>query len=155
MAVSSKKVLIPMLAGIALCSIGCTEPIRVEPRDVCSKPEGTAVTVEGYILMPEMMETIQQMSDGRISAVGYQPLLTADTDAMQHAVKLTVWTTKSSEPNRMRTLSNNGDRGEVLVYSRDGKELEANRILKLTGEIKSDSASGCALDVYKIEEPEL
>lgn len=151
----SRKVVVLILATVGLLSGGCAEPIRVELRDVCSKPAGTVVTVEGYILMPEMMETIQQMSDGRISGVGYQPLLTADTDAMRDAVKLTVWTTRNAEPNRMKELPSVIDRREVLVYSRDGKELEANRILRLTGEITADSASGCALDVKKIEEPQL
>lgn len=82
-------------------------------------------------------------------------LLTTNTDVRRDAVKLTVWTTKSAEPNRMKALPNVIDRREVVVYSRDGKELEANRILRLTGEITADSASGCALDVKKIEEPQL
>lgn len=151
--VNSRKILILALLAVASWSNACSKPVRAELGDVCSEPEGTVVTVEGYIRLPEMMETIQQMRDGRITAVGHQPLLAASADATRDAVKLTVWTTTAAEPNRIKAFSSDYSWEDWRFYADDGKEVPAGKVIRVTGEIVRDEKTGCAVSVTKIEQP--
>lgn len=85
--------------------------------------------------------------------VGYQLFLMTNADATGDAVKVTIWKTYKSEPNRIRAFSNGHSLDDLLAYTDDGKEIGAGKLLKISGETVSDEKTGCSVSVTKIELP--
>lgn len=132
---------------------GCSSPKPFEIKDVCAQPEGTAVIIQGYVSLPKTIDTIQLTKGGAITAVGYQLFLMTKADASGDSVKATFWTTTKAEPNKIKAFSQNYTWNDLLVYTDDGKEVGAGKVVKITGETVADSKTGCAVSVKKIETP--
>lgn len=132
---------------------GCSSPKPFEIKDVCAQPEGTNAILQGYLSLPKTIDTIQLTKGGKITAVGYQIFLMTKSDATEDSVKVTLWTTNNAEPNKIKAFSNGYSWNDLLVYTDDGKEVGAGKIIKVTGETVADEKTGCAVSVTKIELP--
>ncbi len=132
---------------------GCSSPKPFEIKDVCAQPVGTKVITQGYLSLPKTIDTIQLTKGGAITAVGYQIFLMTKADASGDAVKVTIWTTTKSEPNKIKPFSQNYTWNDLLVYTDDGKEIGAGKVIKITGENVADAKTGCAVSITKIETP--
>lgn len=141
-----------LITGVFLM-FGCGSPKPFEIRDVCAQPEGTNAILQGYPSLPKTIDTIQLTKGGKITAVGYQIFLMTKADASGDAVKVTLWTTNKAEPNKIRAFSNGYSWKDLLVYTNNGKEISAGKMIKITGEIEPDEKTGCAVSVTKIELP--
>ena len=142
-----------LIIVIVLLMFGCSKPVSVEIKDVCSQPEGTKVIIQGYISLPQMIDTIQISRSGKITAVGYQLFMTTKADAASEEVKATFWTSDKGEPNKIKPLARAYDLDDLLVYTDDGKEIPAGKLIKITGEVKPDEKYNCEISVTKIEMP--
>jgi hypothetical protein len=142
------------LIAFALSMFGCGKTIvPVEVKDVCAQPEGARIMTQGYISLPQTIDTIQLTKGGSIVAVGLQLFLMTKPDASGEAVRATFWTSDKNEPNKIKPLPRAYTWNDLLVYTDDGKTLGAGKIVKITGEIKPDDKYKCAVSVTKIENP--
>lgn len=148
-----------MKKGVILMTLtfilnGCgTLPKPFEIKNICAQPQTTNAILQGYLSLPKTMDTIQLTKDGKIRAVGYQLFLMTKADETGDAVKVTIWMTNKAEPNKIKAFSNGYSRNDLFVYTDDGKEVPAGRIIKVTGETVPDEKTGCAVSVTKIETP--
>ncbi len=147
------KILKFLTVASILFVVGCSSPKPFEIKDVCAQPEGTKVITQGYLSLPKTIDTIQLTKGGAITAVGYQLFLMTKADASGDAVKVTIWTTTKSEPNKIKPFSQNYTWNDLLVYTDDGKEVPAGKVIKITGETVSDEKTGCTVSITKIETP--
>lgn len=139
---------------LTMIAIGCGAPPKAfEIKDVCAQTPDTSVILQGYLSLPKTIDTIQLTKGGRITEVGYQIFLMTKTDATGDAVKVTIWTTNKGEPNKIKAFSNGYSWNDLLVYTNDGKEIGAGKLIKVTGTTVSDAKTGCAVSVTKIETP--
>ncbi|MEP6900796.1 MAG: hypothetical protein ABJA66_03540 [Actinomycetota bacterium] len=138
---------------IVLLMFGCGKPVAVEIKDVCSQPAGTNVVIQGYISLPPQIETIQLTRKGRLEAVGLQLFLMTKADATGDEVRTIFWTSDKDEPNKIKPLPREFTWNDLLVYTDDGKQIGAGKIVKITGEVKPDEKSKCEVNVTKIENP--
>ena len=150
-----KIITLTIIASVILM-FGCSSPKPFEIKDVCAQPEGTNAILQGYLSLPKTIDTIQLTKGGRIMQVGYQIFLMTKADATGDAVKVTIWTTPKSEgePNKIKPLPMTGYTwNDLIVYTDDGKEVPAGKIIKITGETTPDTKTGCSVGVSKIELP--
>lgn len=147
-----KKLKLICIAFVFLM-FGCSKPIPVEVKDVCSQPEGTSIIIQGYISLPQVIDTIQMTRKGRIEAVGLQLFLMTKADATGDSVKTTFWTSDKSEPNKIKPLPKGYTWNDLLVYTDDGKTIGPGKVVKITGEVKPNDKSKCEVNVTKIENP--
>ena len=132
---------------------GCSKPVPMEIKDVCSQPEGTDVIIQGFISLPQVIDTIQMTRQGRIEKVGLQLFLMTKADATGDSVKTTFWVSDKSEPNSIKPLSKGYTWNDLLVYTDDGKTIGPGKVVKVTGEVKPNDKSKCEVNVTKIENP--
>ena len=133
---------------------GCSsKPMPLEIKDVCSQPQGAKVAIEGYISLPQRIDTIQMNGGGRVEAVGLQLFVMSKADATGESVKTTFWTSDKGEPNKIKPLPHGYKWNDLLVYTDDGKQIGAGKVLKITGEVRSNEKSKCEVNVTKIENP--
>lgn len=147
------KIIKSLIIAVFLLMLGCSSPKPFEIKDVCAQAEGTKVITQGFLSLPKTIDTIQLTKGGAITAVGYQIFLMTKADATGDAVKVTIWTTNKAEPNKIKAFSQNYTWNDLLVYTDDGKEVPAGKVIKITGETVADSKTGCAVSVTKIETP--
>ena len=147
------KIIKPTFIAITLLIFGCSKPAPVEIKDVCQQPEGAKVIVKGYVSLPQTIDTIQLTRGGRIEAVGLRLFLMTKADATGDSVKATFWTSDKGEPNKIKPLPKGYTWNDLLVYTDDGKPLGAGKVIKVTGEVKTDEKSKCEVNVSKIENP--
>lgn len=145
------KILKTTLITIALLMFGCSKPVAVEIKDVCSQPPGTKVIIQGFISLPQQIDTIQLTRQGRIEAIGLQLFLMTKADATGESVRVTFWVSDKGEPNKIKPLLKGYTWNDLLVYTNDGKAIGAGQIVKITGETKSNEKHGCEVNVSKIE----
>lgn len=142
-----------LLAFFTMFVFGCSSPKPFEIKDFCAQSPGTKVITQGYLSLPKTVDTIQLTKGGKITAVGYQIFLMTKADATGDAAKVTLWTTNKAEPNKIKAFSNGYSWEDLLVYTDDGKEVRAGKLIKVTGETVADEKTGCAVSVTKIELP--
>lgn len=147
-----KKLKLICIAYVVLM-FGCSKPVPMEIKDVCSQPEGTDVIIEGFISLPKVIETIQLTRKGQIEAVGLQLFLMTKADATGDSVKTTFWTSDKGEPNKIKPLSKGYTWNDLLVYTDDGKTIGPGKVVKVTGEVKPNEKNKCEVNVTKIENP--
>ncbi len=147
------KIIKSLIIVIVLLITGCSKPDPVEIKNVCSQPENAQVVIHGYIYLPQMIDTIQLSRGGQITAVGYQLFMTTRADAGGEEVKATFWASDKGEPNKIKPLPRAYDLDDLIVYTDDGKEIPAGKIVKITGEVKPNEKSKCEINVTKIELP--
>ncbi len=147
------KMLKTICIAFIFLMIGCSKPVPVEIKDVCSQPEGAKVIIQGLISLPQVIETIQMTKGGRIEAVGLQLFLMTKADATGDSVKTTFWVSDKGEPNKIKPLSKGYTWNDLLVYTDDGKTIGPGKVVKVTGEVKPNEKSRCEVNVSKIENP--
>jgi len=141
------------ISSLCLFAFGCSSPKPFEIKDVCSQAEGTKAVLQGYLSLPKTIDTIQLRKGGAITAVGYQLFLMTKADATGDAVKVTIWTSDKSEPNKIKPLPANYSWNDLLVYTKKGQEVTAGKEIKVTGETVPDEKTKCSVSVTKIEVP--
>ncbi len=129
----------------------CAVPKRVAIRDVCLEPEGTTVSVDGFVSLPRTVDTVQLSRGGRVAEVGYQLLVTSDGAGTGDSVKVTLWATESRQANRIKAVTEIGRFGELTVYANDGRELGVGEAVRITGVTVPDVVSGCAVTATKVD----
>ncbi len=133
---------------------GCSSPKPFEIKDVCAQPEGTKAILQGYLSLPKTIDTIQLTKGGKIIEVGYQIFLMTEADATGDAAKVTIWTSDKGEPNKIKPLPMSGYTwNDLIVYTDDGNQVKAGKVIKITGETTPDEKTVCAVSVTKIELP--
>src|SRR5687767_7537886 len=98
------KILKLTFIAVILSMFGCSKPVSVEIKDVCSQTEGTNIVIQGYISLPQAIDTIQLTRGGRIEAVGVQLFMMTKADATGDEVRTTFWTSDKGEPNKIKPL---------------------------------------------------
>lgn len=147
-----KTIKLLMITSVFLM-FGCSSPKPFEIKDVCAQSEGTKAILQGYLSLPKTIDTIQLTKGGAITAVGYQLLLMTKAEAQGDAVKVTIWTSDKTEPNKIKPLPTGYTQEDLIVYSDDGREIPAGKVIKISGETTPDPKTGCAVNVRKIELP--
>lgn len=74
-------------------------------------------------------------------------------DATGDDVRAVFWTSDTGEPNRIKPLPKRYGWNDLLFYTDDGKPLGTGKVVKLTGEVKSNDDGACYVNVTKIENP--
>lgn len=141
-----------LITGVFLM-FGCSKPVAVEIKDVCSMPVDSKVIIQGFISLPQQIETIQLTRGGRIEEVGLNLFLMTKADATGDSVKTIFWTSPKPEPNKIKPLSRGYTWNDLLVYTDDGGSIGAGKIVKVTGTTQQTEKGGCAVNVTKIENP--
>src|SRR5205085_12464967 len=98
------KIIKPISIALTLFFFGCSKPVAVEIKDVCSQPADSKVIIQGFISLPQQIETIQLMRNGSVSAVGLQLYTMTKPDATGDSVRTTFWTSDKGEPNKIKPL---------------------------------------------------
>jgi hypothetical protein len=148
------KIIVLTIIASVILTLSCGAPPKpVEIKNVCSQPEGTKVIIQGYVSLPQTIDTIQLTKGGRITEVGYQLFLMTKADATGDAVKATFWTSDAGEPNKIKPLPRGYTWNDLVVYADDSKEITAGKAIKITGEVTPDEKTGCGVAVTKIELP--
>ena len=147
-----KRILITCFTA-GVIAFGCGKPVAVEVKDACSQPIGSTVIVQGYISLPKQIETVQLTRKGAVEAVGLQLFLMTKADATGDSVRTTFWTSDKGEPNKIKPLPKGYTWNDLLVYTNDGKSVEAGKVIKITGKTEADETYRCQIDVNKIELP--
>jgi hypothetical protein len=137
----------------AVCaSFGCStkgEPATVA--DVCGKPHGTRVEVEGYLVLPNFMTT-KTIYGSRTNKKIYQLFLTAQPDGKGVGVRSVVSGTDANEPNSIRNLPPTGYTFKDLkIFNNRGAEVSPATRLKTTATVRPGDDGRCDLEITKIE----
>lgn len=131
---------------------GCGKPVPVEIREVCQKPPGTDVVIQGYLSLPNNMEMMSYRKGGSVS-VSYQLFLMTRRDAAGDSVRTILWGSPEGKPNKIQPLPEKYTWNDLLAYTDDGKTIGPGRLVKLTGTVKPNDRGKCDVNVYKIENP--
>lgn len=142
------------LIGIVflLFLFGCNKSAEIEIKDVCRQPGGTKVTIQGYLSLPNNLERIGNRDD-KNSLVSYGLFLMSKPDAGGDKVRTIFRAGFRGEPNRIKILPEKYLWNDLIAYTHDGKISTAGQIVKLTGEVISNSQDNCDVNVTKIETP--
>ena len=130
----------------------CSKPAAIEIRDVCQKPAGTDVSIEGYLSLPNNMEMTRYRKGGELS-ISYQLFLMTKLDATGDSVRVILWGSPEGKPNKIQPLPEKYTWKDLLVYTDDGKTVGPGRLVKLSGTVKPNEKGKCDVHVYKIEAP--
>ncbi len=118
---------------------------RATFENVCQKDEGTLVSVEGFVLLPNFMKA---ESDKK-----YELFLAAQPDGKGGRVKTFFPVTTSGEPNRVGELPENGyTQKDLQIYTDAGAKVGALDRVKITGKV-SRAETVCHIETGKIEMP--
>ncbi len=148
------KILLPTTCIFyALLAIGCSKPVAVEVKDVCSQPPGTNVAFQGYISLPQRIEMIQLTRNGATQAVGLELFVMTKPDATGDAVRSIFWTSDKGEPNKIKPLPPSYSWNDLMVYTSEGQQVGPGNVIRVTGEVKPDAQFHCAVNVSKIDTP--
>lgn len=116
--------------------------------DVCQMDDGTLVAVEGFLILPNFMNTLVSPKTGNTS---YELFLAAQPDGKSPTVKTTVFGTRSNEPNRIAELPAEGyTQKDLRIFTDTGETIGSPDRVRVTGEI-SRNTNSCILKIRKIE----
>lgn len=132
---------LPIVFLIACANMG--EPTTFAK--VCQKDDGTLVAVEGFVILPNFMNTETNQK--------YELFLAAQPDGKGGRVKTFIPATKSGEPNRIAELPESGyTQKDLRIYTDAGAVVGSFDRVKVTGKV-SRAADGCRIEINKIENP--
>lgn len=146
-----KTLKLTIIAAVLL-AFGCSKPVPVEVKDVCSQPEGTEVVIRGYLSLPNNMERMSYRKGNNVS-VSYQLFLMSKADATGDEVRTILWGSHEGKPNKIKPLPEKYTWKDLVAYTDDGKTSTAGQSIKLTGAIKPNDKGSCDVNVTKIENP--
>ena len=143
------------LTGLVLVFLifGCSKPVSVEIRDVCQKPAGTDVVIQGYLSLPNNMEMMSYRKGDGNASVSYQLFLMTKLDATGDSVRTILWGSAEGKPNKIQPLPAKYTWNDLLAYTDDGRTIGPGKPVKLTGTVKPNDKGKCDVNVYKIEAP--
>lgn len=145
----SPLVLIIVIACLLAACSTKGEPATIA--DVCGKPPGTVVEVEGYLVLPNFMKTLTTYGR-KTNKITYQLFLATQPDGKGIGVRSLVSGTDSNEPNSIRNLPPTGYTFKDLkIFNNRGTELSPTTRLKTTATVKPGEGGKCDLDITKIE----
>lgn len=129
---------------------------KVEPAtigDVCQKPKDMLVEVEGYLVLPNYMNTTTTYGR-RNNKKTYQLFLATQPDGKGTGIRSTVTGTDTNEPNSIRNLPPTGyTYKDLRIFTNKGIEVSPVTRLKATGTVKPTDSGKCDLDISRIETP--
>ena len=147
-----------VLLGFAVFFAACanrSESATVD--DACQKKDGTLVAVEGFLVLPELMNTaINPETDLTI----YELTLAAEPDGKSAAIKTVVPGTRSRKTNRIAELPAEGyTQKDLRIFTDTGEIVGSLDRVRITGKLSKEqskteaSTNGrqCVLKVEKIE----
>jgi hypothetical protein len=139
--------------ALVLLIFGCSKPAPVEIRDVCGQPEGTNVVTQGYLSLPNNMETMTTYRKGSSGSTSYQLFLMTRLDATGDSVRVILAGSAEGKPNKIKPLPPKYTWNDLFVYTDDGKAVGPGKLMKLSGTVKPNDKGKCDVNVYKIETP--
>jgi hypothetical protein len=142
-----------LIAILLTLASACSKPVEVEIKDVCSKPEGTGVIFQGFISLPREMEITKYTRGGQGAGITYKLFMMTKSDASGDAVATVFSGTSANDKNRVKMFPAEYTWNDLLVFTENGEEVRAGKIVKVTGEIAADEKNGCKVNVSKIELP--
>jgi hypothetical protein len=121
--------------------------VEVTYADVCSQPEGTVVTLQGYFRLPDTMKTYT-----RLRRTSYRMFFAGSiTQDNPPFISITVAGTSSGgAKNQISTMPDNYTYKHLRIFLNDGTAVGPNAYLKITGKL-SLLDIGCSVAVSKIE----
>ena len=138
----------------AACA-GGSEPAT--PDDACQKNDGTLVAVEGFLVLPELMDAaINPETELTI----YELILAAAPDGKSAALRTAVSGTRSRKTNRIAELPADGyTQKDLRIFTDTGEIIGSLDRVRITGKLtKTQSKTeavpngrGCVLKAEKIE----
>lgn len=125
------------------------EPVAIG--DVCAKPQGTLVSTDGYLVLPNYMTT-KIIYGKRENTKTYQLFLVAQPDAKGASVRTIVSGKADGEPNGISELPATGYTfRDLRIHTDDGTTVGPATRLKVTGKVTPASEGTCDLAVTRIE----
>jgi hypothetical protein len=146
--------LLSSAAAFAACA-GGSESANVD--DACQKKDGTIVAVEGFLVLPELMDAA---INPETELTSYELILAAQPDGKSAALKTAVSGTRSRKTNRIAELPAEGyTQNDLRIFTDTGEVVGSLDRVRITGQLskarsKVESAPngrGCVLKAEKIE----
>ncbi len=130
----------------------CSKPAEpVAVGDVCGRSQGTLVSTEGFLVLPNYMTT-KTIYGKRENTKTYQLFLTSQPDAKGPSVRTIVTGTPGGAPNGITDLPATGySFRDLKIHTDDGSTVGAGTRLKVTGKVTPAGEGACDLAVTKIE----
>jgi hypothetical protein len=126
--------------------------------EACHLDEGTLVAVEGFLLLPNVMQTaINPENELTI----YELELAAVPDDRSSVLRASVFGTRSNRTNRIAELSPLGyTQRDLQIFTDSGETVSSVDRLLVTGQLVKPDTTGnthnsqpCILKIEKIEKP--
>ena len=125
--------------------------------DACQRKDGTLVAVEGFLVLPELMNAaINPETELTI----YELILAAEPDGKSAALKTSVFGTRSHKTNRIAELPAEGyTQKDLRIFTDTGEIVGSLDRVRITGKLSkaqskteaSPNGRQCVLKVEKIE----
>jgi hypothetical protein len=142
-------------AAVFAACVGGSESTNVA--DACQKKDGTIVAVEGFLVLPELMDAA---INPETEMTSYELMLAAQPDGKSAALKTAVSGTRSRKTNRIAELPAEGyTQNDLRIFTDAGEVVGSLDRVRITGKLsnarsKVESAPngrGCVLKAEKIE----
>lgn len=127
--------------------------------DVCQKGDGTLVTVEGFLLLPNFMNILISPQTGNVT---YELFLATQPDGKSSSVKTLALVTHTNEANRIAELPPDGyTQSDLQIFTDTGESVGSFERVRITGKLFKNTIRGaaslpgesCFLTIEKIEKP--
>ena len=149
------KALLIFTTAVLFAACGRTGE-RVKIADVCHKDDGELVSVEGFLLLPSVMQTAV---NPETELTTYELVLADGPNQNGPAISTAVFGTRSSRSNRIAELSPHGfTQRDLQIFTNTGEIAGSMDRLRVTGKLsKHETLSHgqpCVLKVERIERPD-
>ena len=137
------------LLCVALAACAREQPPTVEVTfdDVCARPDGTLVAIQGYFRLPDTMKTYT-----RLRRTSYQMFFARSLqEANPPFISVTVpGTTRGGAKNQIASIPDGYSYKDLRIFLDDGRAVNGDAFLKITGKLTLLTI-GCSVSVSKIQ----
>jgi hypothetical protein len=149
------KALLIFTAAVLLAACERTGD-RVTISDACNKDDGEIVSVEGFFLLPSVM---QADVNPETELTTYELVLADGPNEKSPAISTAVFGTRSSRSNRIAELSPHGfTQRDLQIFTDTGEIAGSLDRLRVTGKLSKHETPAhgqpCVLKVERIEKPD-
>lgn len=110
--------------------------------DVCQKEDGTLVTVEGFLLLPNFMNI---QINSKTEPATYELYFAAQPDGKSASVRTTVPGTRSNEANHIAELPPDGyTQSDLRIFTDSGEPVNSFERVRITGRLSKNKIRGAA-----------
>jgi hypothetical protein len=121
--------------------------------DVCRMDDGTFVTVEGFLQLPNFLEA---STDPKTEVAIYELFLAEQPDGTSASIKTLVSGTRSSMTNHIAELPSDGyTQRDLRIFTASGETVGSSDRVRISGKLQKErvNRAPCILTTEKIERP--